>query len=99
MTSTQGGGIPKAEDSTDKLRDCDSDKGERVWNPRNFVDIIEVSPHAAASRRLVYDRNRFSSFGRNQNTAMKKSPNSESEPESTAEQSSFGQITPFRPKI
>ena len=28
------GGLPKADDNTDKLRECDSDKGEGVKNPK-----------------------------------------------------------------
>ena len=30
MMSALGGGPPKADDSTDKLRECDSDRGEGV---------------------------------------------------------------------
>ena len=36
-----GGGTQKADDSTNKLRECDSDKGGgRVKNSRNFADVI-----------------------------------------------------------
>ena len=36
------GGTQKADDSTDKLRECDSDKGGGggVKKSRNFVDVI-----------------------------------------------------------
>ena len=36
-----GGGPPKADDSTDKLRECDSDKGEKVKQPK----ILKMPPY------------------------------------------------------
>ena len=49
MTSVlrgEGGGVtPKADDSTDKLRECDSDKGgEGVRKSENFADVICTCP-------------------------------------------------------
>ena len=39
------GGTPKAEESTDKLCECVSDKGEWVKNSKFFMDLIcELSP-------------------------------------------------------
>ena len=35
------GGPPKADDSTDKLRQCDSDKGGGV---KNFADVLCTCP-------------------------------------------------------
>ena len=41
MMSTKGGGdTPKADDITDKLCDCDSEKGEGVWKSGNFAEVI-----------------------------------------------------------
>ena len=34
----------KADDSTDKLLECYSDKGEGVQNPEKCADVINVSP-------------------------------------------------------
>ena len=41
--STEGVG-PKANDSTDRLRQRDSDKEEGVHNPEYFADLIQVGP-------------------------------------------------------
>ena len=36
---------PKADKSTDRLRDCDSNKGRGIENPEHFADVIfEWSP-------------------------------------------------------
>ena len=35
---------PKADDSTDRLRECYSDKGEGVLSPKIFADVINGSP-------------------------------------------------------
>ena len=44
MMSALGGGPPKADDSTDKLRECDSDKGGGVKKSENFADVICTWP-------------------------------------------------------
>ena len=46
MMSTLGGGPPKADDSTDKLQECDSDKGEGVKKSENFADVICTWPRS-----------------------------------------------------
>ena len=43
MMSAMGGGKgvpPKADDSTDKLRECDNVKGEGITKTENFADVI-----------------------------------------------------------
>ena len=46
MMSTLGGGgdTPKADKSTDKLRECDSDKGGGGAKPENTADVICTCP-------------------------------------------------------
>ena len=44
MMSALGGGSPKADDSTDKFLECDSDKGEGVKKSENFADVICTCP-------------------------------------------------------
>ena len=41
MMSALGGGPPKADDSTDKMRECDSDKGE---GDKKSADVICTCP-------------------------------------------------------
>ena len=45
MTSAVGGGTPKGDESTDKLREWESEKGEgRVQISENFADVICTCP-------------------------------------------------------
>ena len=55
MMSVLGGGPPKVDDRTDKLRECDSGKGrEGVRKSENFADVICTCPlTAAADEHLV----------------------------------------------
>ena len=48
MMSALGGGSPKKQTtySTDKLRECDSDKGEGVKKSENFADVLCTCPLA-----------------------------------------------------
>ena len=39
------GGCPKHDDSTDRLREWDSDKGGVVQKAEKFVDIISMAPY------------------------------------------------------
>ena len=39
-TEGEGGGWSKRDDSTDRLREWDSDKGEGVQKSENFPDVI-----------------------------------------------------------
>ena len=39
-TEGEGGGWPKCDDSTDRLREWDSDKGEGVQKSENYADVI-----------------------------------------------------------
>ena len=48
-----GGGPPKADYSTDKLRECDSDKGECVKKSENFADVICTFPLVLCARMNV----------------------------------------------
>ena len=55
-----GGGSSKRDNSTDRLREWDSDKGRGVENPKNFADVIYgmslVLPGAAGLVARVHDR-------------------------------------------
>ena len=51
-----GGGTPKADESTDKLRECDNDKEGGVQKSENFDEVIcrgySFSPSLACSPLL-----------------------------------------------
>ena len=39
------GGWSKRDDSTDRLREWDSDKGEGVKKSENVVDVVSIAPY------------------------------------------------------